>query len=66
MLLYGKVRSAAFPALTVGKPSYISETAGDITETAPTTTDAATRIIGFSLTAEDLLFCPENSYYTHT
>ena len=66
MLLYGKVRSAAFPALTIGKPSYISETAGDITETAPVTTDSATRIVGTAITVEDLLFNPSNDYYTHT
>ncbi|KKM16529.1 hypothetical protein LCGC14_1684950 [marine sediment metagenome] len=66
ILVYGKVRSAAFPAFTVGSPLYMSETAGDMTHTAPTTTDSATRIIGFAITAEDLLFNPSNDYYTHT
>jgi len=66
MLIYGKVRSAAFPAFTVGSPLYISETAGDCTHTAPVTTDAATRIIGIAITAEDLLFNPSSDYYTHT
>ena len=33
MLVFGKIRSAAFPAFTVGSPLYISETAGDITHT---------------------------------
>jgi hypothetical protein len=66
MLVYGKVRSAAFPAFTVGSPLYISETAGDMTHTAPVTADSATRIVGIALTAEDLLFNPSNDYYTHT
>jgi len=66
MLTYGKVRSAAFPAFTVGSPLYMSETAGDMTHTAPTTTDSATRIMGFAITAEDMLFAPEGSYFTHT
>jgi len=65
MLTYGKVRSAAFPAFTVGARLYISETAGDITETAPTTTDSATRCVGIALTAEDLMFNPSPDYYTH-
>lgn len=67
VLLYGKVRAdAVFPAMTVGAVQYMSETAGDITGTAPTTTDAATRIIGFANTADELFFCPDRSYYTHT
>ena len=65
MLIYGKIRSAAFPAFTVGSPLYMSETAGDMTLTQPTTTDAAIRILGAAITAEDLLFAPEYSYYTH-
>ena len=66
MLVYGKVRAATFPAFTVGSPLYISETAGDCTHTAPTTTDSATRVIGIAITAEDLMFNPSNNYYTHT
>jgi len=65
MLVYGKVRSAAFPAFTVGSPLYMSETAGDITHTAPTTADSATRKVGIAITAEDMLFNPSNDYLTH-
>ena len=65
MLIYGKVRSAVFPAFTVGSPLYMSETAGDVTHTAPVTTDACVRIVGFAITAEDMLFNPSNDYYTH-
>jgi hypothetical protein len=66
LLVYGKVRSAAFPAFTVGSPLYMSETAGDVTHTAPTTTDVCVRKVGIAITAEDMLFNPSNDYYTHT
>ena len=64
VLLYGKMRSAAFPALTVGAPVHISAaTAGDVVVAAPTgTTGFVVRIIGYGNTAEDLFFCPDNTY----
>lgn len=64
VLLYGKMRSAAFPVLTVGAPVHVSAaTAGDMAVAAPTgTTDFVVRIIGYGNTAEDLFFCPDNSY----
>ncbi len=64
VLLYGKMRSAAFPALTVGAPVHISEaTAGAIQVAAPTgTTNFVVRIIGYGNTADDLFFCPDNTY----
>lgn len=65
ILVYGKVRSAAFPAFTVGSSLYISETEGDMTHTAPTTADVCVRVVGYALTAEDMLFNPSNDYYTH-
>ena len=66
MLLFGKVRSAAFPAFTVGAPLYMSETAGDLTHTYPTTADSCIRLLGFALTAEDMMFNPSNEYLIHT
>jgi hypothetical protein len=66
MLVFGKVRSAAFPAFTTGSPLYMSETAGDITHTQPTTADACIRLIGFALSADDMLFNPSNDYIIHT
>jgi hypothetical protein len=67
MLLYGTVRAdAAFPALTVNAPIYVSETAGDVVVTQPTTTDVVIRVVGFGLTADELFFCPSNDYITHT
>jgi len=67
MLLWGKVRAdTAFPAMTVNNPLYVSETAGDITGTQPTTTDVVIRVVGFANTADELFFCPSSDYITHT
>lgn len=64
VLLYGKMRSAAFPVFTVGAPVHISAaTAGDMVLAVPTgTTGFVVRIIGYGNTAEDLFFCPDNTY----
>lgn len=65
ILLWGKVRAdAVFPALSVRRPVYISAaTAGDITTTAPTgTTNFVVRIVGYANTADELFFCPDNTY----
>jgi hypothetical protein len=67
ILLWGFVRAdAAFPSLTVNAPAYVSETAGDVTGTAPTTTDSVTRVVGFGVNANLLYFCPSADYITHT
>jgi hypothetical protein len=69
MLLMGTVRSAAFPAsIALGAPVYISGTAGDITATQPTATDAVIRVVGWAVTAEPntLYFCPSPDFITHT
>jgi hypothetical protein len=58
ILVYGKVRSAAFPAFTVNAQYFVSETAGAITATIPTSLDHTIRCIGHAVTAEDLLFNP--------
>lgn len=60
------VYATGFPALTVGSPVYMSETAGAITHTAPTTTDSATRVVGFAVTADVIYFNPSPTYWTHT
>lgn len=67
ILLWGKVNAAtAFPALTVGAPAYMSETAGDIVTAQPTTTDVAIRVVGYGNSADELFFCPSANYITHT
>lgn len=60
------VYSTAFPTLTIGAPVYMSETAGQITQTAPTTTDSATRVIGWAVHADKIWFQPSPDYITHT
>lgn len=67
MLLWGKVRAdSAFPTLTVGAPVYMSETAGAIVVTQPSTADVAIRKIGFGNTGDELFFCPSNDIIVHT
>jgi len=64
VLLLGKVRSDADYAFTVLAPVFISAaTAGDLTSTAPTgTTNFVVRIVGYGNTADELYFCPDNTY----
>lgn len=57
--------STAFPTLTAG-PVYMSETAGAVTQTKPTTTDAAIRVVGFAVHADKMFFNPSPDYITHT
>ena len=44
---------------------FISETAGGITDTAPITTDAAIRYIGYVVSSTVIFFDPDGLYYTH-
>lgn len=60
------VYATGFPTFTVGGTCYMSETAGAITQTAPTTTDAATRIVGYAVHADKIFFFPSNDWITHT
>ena len=63
ILLYGKVRAdAAFPALTVGAPAYVGTTAGDIQVAAPSGSADIVRIVGHGNTADELHFCPDNTF----
>lgn len=66
ILLKGVIRAdAKFPAMTINAPMYVSETAGAITGTKPTTTDNVIRVVGFALTADEIMFDPEPGYITH-
>ena len=66
MLLYGKIRAdAVFPALTIGAPVYMGETAGDVVVAQPSTADVCIRILGFGNTADELFFNPSNDYIVH-
>ncbi len=67
ILLQGVIRADAnFPTFTVNNPIYASETAGDVTQTQPTTTDVVIRIVGAALTTDSMYFNPEYSWTTHT
>jgi len=66
MLTYGKVRSAAFPTFTVGASVYLSDTAGDLVVAQPSTTNFAIRVVGYAISATDLLFNPSNDYIVHS
>lgn len=66
LLVWGKVRAdAKFPTLTIGAAVYVSETAGAIVVTQPSTADVVIRVIGFANTADELFFCPSPDYITH-
>lgn len=66
ILRFGNIRAnAAFPAMTISAPMFVSETAGDITGTKPTTTDSVTRCVGHANTADELEFNPDGFYITH-
>jgi hypothetical protein len=59
MLLQGNIRAdAAFPALTIGSPVYVGETAGDVQTAIPTGADNVIRRVGYALTADELYFAP--------
>lgn len=68
ILLDGFVRAdTLYPSMTVGAVVYISDaTAGQITQTAPTTTDYVTRAMGHAFTADILHFKPAAVWLTHT
>ena len=66
MLLYGKVRSAGFPpTFTVGAPVYLDDTAGNLVVAQPSTTNFAIRIVGYAISATDLMFNPANDWMVH-
>ena len=60
------VHATGFPTFTIGGPVYMSETAGVVTQTKPTTTDSATRVLGWGVHADKMYFFPSPDYITHT
>lgn len=64
--IHGYLRKDSLYALTIGGLVYLSETAGAATQTAPTTTDAVTQILGVALTADILYFNPQLVQVEHT
>lgn len=67
ILLQGIIRAdAKFPTFTVNNPIYVSETAGAVTQTQPSTTDVVIRVVGAALTGDEMYFAPDFTYITHT
>lgn len=67
ILLQGVIRAdAKFPTFTINNPIYVSETAGAVTQTQPSTTDVVIRVVGFGITADEMYFNPSGDYITHT
>lgn len=63
LLLQGIIRAdAKFPALTVGAPVYVGETAGSIQVAIPTGADNVIRVVGFALTADEIYFNPSQDH----
>lgn len=63
LLLQGQIRAdAKFPALTVGAPVYVGETAGEIQVAIPTGADNVIRVVGFALTADEIYFNPSQDH----
>lgn len=65
VLLNGIARNDGW-TWTAGGPIYLSETAGALTQTAPTTTDSVTRIVGYALSDDAIYWNPSNDWITHT
>ena len=67
VLLNGIIRAdTAFPTFTVGAQVFLSETAGLLTQTAPTTADAVIRSVGFAITADEVYWNCSPDYAVHT
>lgn len=67
ILLQGVVRAdAKFATFTVNNPIYVSETAGAITQTQPSTTDVVIRVAAVAITTDEIYFSPSPDYTTHT
>ncbi len=67
LLLQGNIRAdAKFDSFTVNNPMYVSETAGAVTQTQPTTTDVVIRFLGAALDANTMYFAPDKFWYSHT
>ncbi len=65
ILLLGKIRAdSKFPTLTVGGQCFLT-TSGNITQTAPSTTDHVVRAIGFATSADEIMFNPSTDWITH-
>ncbi len=58
ILLHGYIRNDAW-SWTIGAPVYVSETAGELTQTMPTTTGQQVQIVGYATATNILYFNPD-------
>jgi hypothetical protein len=66
ILFIGNIRAdSLFPTFTIAGQVFLSETAGAMTQTAPTTTDSVTRTIGYANTADDMDVFISQDWVTH-
>ncbi len=59
------VSASAFPTLTVGGTVFMSETDGEITQTAPSTSGSAVRVVGFAINASAISMNPSPDYFNN-
>lgn len=67
LLVQGTVRDTAW-SWTVGGQIYLSETGttgNTLTQTAPTTTDSVTKVVGYAVSATEMVWNPSVDYLTH-
>jgi hypothetical protein len=64
VLFSGVARNDAW-TWTAGGAIYLSETAGAMTQTKPTTTDSVTRVLGYALSDDAIYFSPSNDWIVH-
>ena len=65
LLLQGIIRAdVKFPALTIGSPVYVGETAGEIQVAIPTGADNVIRRVGYAMTADEIYFNPSQDSQT--
>ncbi len=63
VVLYGFVKKASH-GFTIGAPLYLSTTAGDMSNTAPTGTNDVVRVVGYAVDANTIFFNPDGTYIT--
>jgi hypothetical protein len=61
VLVQGIIRNDGWAWGTIGGPIYLSETAGALTQTAPSTSGSAVQIVGWALSADVIWFGPDST-----
>ena len=62
MLLRGIVRYSSGHGLVSGRPIYVSNTAGEMTNTAPTGSGDYVRVIGYAINSAYIYFNPDTTW----